>query len=182
MKLIFAILALYIFQAQAAGCNCVVFRLDDIQDYWLSNNQQIIINTFRNRSLPLTLGVIGNYFGTDGTLVQAISNGLSDPTFPLEIANHGYNHEDFTKFTYEEQLALLQNAIAKTKGVFPAVTINSFIPPYNAWNNDTLEALSAVNITFMSSQMTFDNGPYAFSGAIITIKKLMFRCNIVSLS
>ena len=169
MKIILSTLFLYIFSYQAhaavAGCNCVVFRLDDIQDYWLSNNQQILINTFRNLSVPLTIGIIANEFGEDTALVKTINASLYDPRFELEIADHGYNHEDFTTFTYAQQLNLLQEALAKIKQYLPVVKkINTFIPPYNAWNNNTVTALAQVNITYMSSQLELDSPPYPFSG------------------
>jgi hypothetical protein len=167
MKYLLAILFvnIFVFQVQAAvpGCNCVVFRLDDIQDYWLSNNQQTLINTFRNQSIPLTIGIIANFFGTDLTLVNTINSSLSDPAFHLEIADHGFNHEDFSTFTYDEQLSLLQSAVAKIKTVLP-VDVNSFLAPFNNWNNDTVTALANVNITFMSAQLSTEPGPYPFSG------------------
>ena len=96
MKLLLSIVYLctFAFQVQAiTSCNCVVFRLDDIQDVWLSNTQQTLINTFRNQSLPLTVGIIANQFGQDTALVNTIKNGLADTKFPLEIADHGYDHE-----------------------------------------------------------------------------------------
>ena len=46
--------------AQDSGCNCVVFRLDDIQDYWLNKIQMEVINTFKEKNIDLTTGVIGN--------------------------------------------------------------------------------------------------------------------------
>jgi peptidoglycan/xylan/chitin deacetylase (PgdA/CDA1 family) len=179
MKLIFSFLFLYIFsqQAQAAvtGCNCVVFRLDDIQDVWLSNTQQKLISTFREQQIPLTIGIIAQDFGTDQALVSYINASLYDSKFQLEIADHGWAHEDFTTFTYASQLKKLQDAIAKIKTVLPVVkTIKSFIPPYNAWNNNTLNALTAVGITYMSSQTELDPPPYYFSG-----KKQQFMILII---
>jgi hypothetical protein len=169
MKIILGLLCLYILsQAQAAvtgGCNCVVFRLDDIQDYWLSNVQKTLISTFHDQKLPLTIGIIANEFGSDKNLVSYINSSLYDTTWEFEVADHGWNHEDFTTFTYAKQLTLLQNATAKIKKVLPAVTnIKSFIPPYNTWNQNTVTALAAVGISYMSSQIELDPAPYPFSG------------------
>ncbi|MGI0015931.1 MAG: hypothetical protein ACREBU_21130, partial [Nitrososphaera sp.] len=39
---------------------CIAFRLDDIQDFYLTKSQMEIIRTFENRNTSLTIGVIGN--------------------------------------------------------------------------------------------------------------------------
>ena len=169
MKLVY-ILYLYIFFSQAyvngavtGGCNCVVFRLDDIQDFWLSSVQQTLISTFRTQKVPLTIGIIANQFGLDTTLVNYIGQSMTDTAWEFEIADHGYNHEDFTTFTYDQQLALLQNATTKIKSLYPTVKLQSFIPPFNAWNNNTVTALSKVGLTYMSSQIELDPPPYSFT-------------------
>jgi peptidoglycan/xylan/chitin deacetylase (PgdA/CDA1 family) len=170
MKIIISILYLYIlaYQAQAAvtgSCNCVVFRLDDIQDIWLSNVQKTLLTTFHDQKIPLTIGIIANQFGLDANLVSYINSSLADKTWDLEIADHGWDHEDFTTFTYAQQLTLLQNAMAKIKAVFPSLkNISSFIPPFNAWNNNTYTALRQVGVSYMSSQVELDPPSYPFSG------------------
>src|SRR5438445_2613869 len=47
------------------NCKCVAFRLDDIQDYWLDSVQTKIIDTFKQKNASLTVGLIGNSFGSD---------------------------------------------------------------------------------------------------------------------
>ena len=78
------------------SCRCVAFRLDDIQDYFLNKVQMEIINTFQKNNTNLTVGVIGNYFGNDTLLVDFVKEKLKTNDHSLEIANHGWNHEDFT--------------------------------------------------------------------------------------
>jgi hypothetical protein len=146
------------------NCSCVVFRLDDIQDYWLNTVQTTIMDTFRNRSLPLTIGVIANYFGTDSVVVNNINKGLNDTKWSLEVADHGWNHEDFTTLAYAQQLSLLQQASLKIKSVLPNATLKSFIPPYNTFNNNTITALKTAGYSYMSSEMGEDHPPYPLSG------------------
>ena len=147
------------------NCSCVVFRLDDIQDYWLNSVQATLINTFRNRTLPLTVGVIANYFGTDPTVVNAVNNGLGDTNWNgLEVADHGWNHEDFSTFSYSQQLSLLQQANTKIKSVSPKAVLKSFIPPYNTFNTDTITALKNTGYGYMSSQLGTDVAPFPLSG------------------
>ncbi len=47
------------------SCNCVSFRLDGLQDYWLNNVQYDLINLFSKNNIPLTVGVIVDSFGND---------------------------------------------------------------------------------------------------------------------
>src|SRR5574341_533686 len=75
------------------SCNCVAFRLDDIQNYFLNNAQVEIINTFQKNNANLTVGVIGNYFGEDPVITNFLKERLENGTPKIEIANHGWNHE-----------------------------------------------------------------------------------------
>src|SRR5437867_5245721 len=92
-------------EASALSCNCVAFRLDDIQDYFLDQAQVKVVQLFREANASLTIGVIANHIGDDGMLVSflrdSIENGdeLGNQSGPVvEVANHGWNHEDFTGF------------------------------------------------------------------------------------
>ena len=43
-------------------CDCVAFRLDDVQDYWLNDVQIDIYEKFNESNTPLTIGIIANAF------------------------------------------------------------------------------------------------------------------------
>jgi hypothetical protein len=43
-----------------SNCNCVVFRMDDIQDYWVKPGHLAAMNQFIDRNQSLTLGIIMN--------------------------------------------------------------------------------------------------------------------------
>ena len=146
------------------SCNCVAFRLDDIQDYFLTKAQIAVITTFEQRNASLTVGIIGNHFGDDIVITGFLLDKLDadddhNDDFSIEIANHGWNHEDFTLFTKEEQSALLQQTDAKIRdvlGLKPVV----FIPPFNSVNDATTEALIENDFHFMSANTT--NFPASF--------------------
>jgi peptidoglycan/xylan/chitin deacetylase (PgdA/CDA1 family) len=143
------------------NCSCATFRLDDIQDWWARNAQLAILDVFKQTNTPITIGVITGHFGTDLELVNHIKTILQDPTWDVEVALHGFNHEDFTNYTYDEQLALLQQGVqvlTSTLGVTP----KTFLPPFNAFNNDTLNALLATGFTSISSEIDLDQGPFNF--------------------
>jgi peptidoglycan/xylan/chitin deacetylase (PgdA/CDA1 family) len=139
-------------------CNCVAFRLDDIQDYWLNSVQTEIIETFSRNNASLTVGIIANYFGEDEKVVSFLKARLSDNQTevgyaPLEIANHGWNHEDFTAFSKTEQSELMAKANQKifdSIGVRPSV----FIAPLNRMNNDTIQAALENDIHYVSADLT----------------------------
>jgi hypothetical protein len=52
-------------KAKVPTCNCVAFRLDDIQDRFLNHVQLEVMSLFEKRNASLTVGVIGNYFDND---------------------------------------------------------------------------------------------------------------------
>jgi peptidoglycan/xylan/chitin deacetylase (PgdA/CDA1 family) len=137
------------------SCHCVAFRLDDIQDYWLNNVQTAIIDTFQEKNASLTIGIIGNYFGNDTDLVTHIKEKMKNNSSQIEIANHGWNHEDFTQFSREQQSILMKNTNDKISNVL-GVTPSVFIPPFDAINSDTMAAFLENNFQYISANTTQD--------------------------
>ncbi|MBI3623522.1 polysaccharide deacetylase family protein [Candidatus Pacearchaeota archaeon] len=169
MKIIFATLIILITLGMiqisygvTESCQCVAFRFDDVQDYWLNNIQMQLIDTFQQKNASLTIGIIGHYIGNDQKLVNFIKEKI-DKNFPeLEIANHGWNHEHFSQFTENQQWILLHESNGKIQnltGIKPSV----FIAPYDAINNDTFTALKENNLEFISANETADHPPYPLS-------------------
>src|SRR5437660_12104509 len=119
------------------SCHCIAFRLDDIQDYWLNNVQTKIIDTFQQKNTSLTIGIIENHVGQDPKITEYIKSKLVTETPKIEIANHGWNHEDFTKFSREQQSILMKNTNDKINSLFGIVP-SVFIPPFNTVNSNTM--------------------------------------------
>jgi peptidoglycan/xylan/chitin deacetylase (PgdA/CDA1 family) len=143
----------------STSCKCVAFRLDDIQDYYLNQAQIEIINTFESKDASLTVGVIANYFGKDVALTDFLKKKLLNSSDSFEIANHGWNHEDFTLLDKEDQSNLLDKSndkISAVLGVKPAV----FITPYNRMNNDTLTAMAENAIHIVSANVKDSAPPF----------------------
>lgn len=85
-----SLLQIYFIFLLYSCCFCqVALRLDDIQDYWIRTTQMTVINMFQQAQIPLTIGIIANYYGTDTGLVSFINTRLTDPNFCMEIADHG---------------------------------------------------------------------------------------------
>lgn len=152
-----------VFQDEAQSCDCVAFRFTQVQDYYLNDVQIEVINIFKRKAIPITVGIIANLFGNDVKLVDYIKNTLEDNDQLIEIANNGWNYEDFTVLTSEEQISLIKQGndhISSVLGTTPDV----FIPPYEKFNDATILALQENKINYISSTIQNDPPPYPFSG------------------
>jgi len=142
------------------GCNCVVFRMDDVQDFFVHDLQIMIFDDFTNRGEKLTIGPIANFFNqttfADQPLVDAAVTGVSLGQF--ELFNHGFNHTDFSAMNDVDQLSNMTVAQSKLSALFPAPP-NVFVPPFNNWNADTETAMISNAITILSSQVTSEPIP-----------------------
>jgi len=146
------------------NCNCVAFRLVNLQDYWLDDVQIEIMKTFVEKDARITIGIIGNLFGYDAKLVNYIKNEIETDEQSIEIANNGWDYEDFTGFIKEEQSGLIKQTnehLWNVLGKSPTV----FIPPLEKFNDATILALSENNIKYISSSVKKDPSPYILSDA-----------------
>ncbi len=134
----------------------VVFRLDDIEDYWREEGQLAPIKTFAEYPggpESLTIGIIGKTFAQEwndhADEVKQYVDMLGEKG---EVACHSTKHEDFTGMTLEEQEQDLQLCRDKIETVFPSKNTKTFIPPFNNFNEDTKEAMLQEGYSIMSSQ------------------------------
>jgi len=131
-----------------SSCNCVAFRFDDVQDYWLNEVQSAYVNTFVEKNIPLTVGIIADSFGNDQKITKIIKEAANKNK--LEIASQGVGNKPFTDFSKKEQDNLLKQSISdilNSVGVRPQI----FIPPQNRYNNDTQQILVENKFTHISS-------------------------------
>ena len=145
-------------------CNCVAFRLDGVQDYWLNDVQIKIMSTFTEKNTPLTIGIIANAFGNDQKITEFVKAAAQDKNSKLEMATKGIGLTPFTNFDKEEQNQNLKESI-------DMITLNLdvkphiFIPPDNKFNSDTIEILQENNITHISASLVNgDSPPFQFTG------------------
>jgi len=139
------------------GCNCVIFRLDDIQDYWLSNVQVTVMDQFVQKNQKLSVGPIMNYFGADSVVVNKVISGYNSGLF--EVFVHGWNHVDYTQLSLSTQTSTLQQSQSKMQSIFGS-TSTVFVPPYNAFNANTLTALKNTGFKIISAAEYTDSNPY----------------------
>jgi len=144
------------------SCNCVAFRFDDVQDYWLNDVQIAYVNTFVGKNIPLTVGIVADSFGND----QKITNVIKDATSKnkLVIASQGVGNVLFTDFSKHEQDNLLKQSIVDivdSIGIRPQI----FVPPQNKYNNDTKQVLIENQFTHISSNILLgESAPFPLKG------------------
>ncbi|MFQ5440947.1 MAG: hypothetical protein ACE5DL_05735, partial [Nitrosopumilaceae archaeon] len=85
------------------GCNCVVFRMDDLQDFFVNSVQVAIMDKFTQRGEFLSIGPIFFIFGGDSTVVDPAVTGVGSGLFELYV--HGWFHNDFSLEPFANQTA-----------------------------------------------------------------------------
>src|SRR5690349_13140078 len=56
-------------------CNCVVFRMDDIQDKWIEQGQLVPMDLFISKNQSLSLGLIMHVVGNDSKIINKVREG-----------------------------------------------------------------------------------------------------------
>ncbi|AIC14489.1 exported or cell surface associated protein of unknown function containing glycoside hydrolase/deacetylase and HYR-domains [Nitrososphaera viennensis EN76] len=131
------------------ACNCVIFRLDDVQDFWLNTVQVAVMDRFIDRNEKLNIGAVMNFIGNDSSVVNKVRAGLLSGQF--ELASHAWDHVDYTTLSPQEQHDTLQRANQKMVALW-GTSAMVFIPPYNIYNNATLTALQSLDMKMISAE------------------------------
>jgi len=131
-------------------CNCVAFRLDDVRDSFLNNAQIQIMKTFEKNNASLTIGIVGGQFGNDTKLINYIKENTNTDKSFLEIANHGWMHENFRNLEKEHQSLLMKKTNEKIYEILKTKTL-TFIPPFNQFNEETIQAAKENGIMYLSA-------------------------------
>ena len=137
------------------SCNCVAFRFDDVQDYWLNDVQIQFMNVFVEREIPLTIGIIGDSFGNDVKLLDFINENHKNS---FEIASHGIGNTPFTEFSKEEQDIKLKQSVQSIEDKLK-ITPKVFVPPQNRFNEDTKQILVDNGFTHISASILHGDSP-----------------------
>ncbi len=142
------------------SCNCVIFRLDDVQDHYVMPAQTSVLNLFLLKNADLTIGIITNSTGKSPAIIGTIKEGVKRGVF--DIALHGQNHIDYTKLDSFSQWESLSEAQTKLEQLFGNVA-DIFVPPYNHFDNSTIESSAKVGIRIISAGPTIDKQIYHYS-------------------
>ena len=131
----------------------VIFRLDDV-GFGSINALIAIMDVFLVKNHNLSLGLVMNPVDRERLLVEKIEYGKNRGLFELVL--HGWDHADYAKLNENEQKDSLYKGAEKMQNLF-GVSSKTFIPPYNSFNNSTLQAMNYVGIRIISSTLNYEN-------------------------
>lgn len=146
----------------------VVFRYDDFMLKNDSVNEEVV-RIFQKHNIPLVLGVIpydsaGHFvLEKNYAFMSTLKHGLANGS--LELALHGYNHikvadnGEFGNVPFEEQYRRIKIGKQFLDSVFQQHTV-TFIPPWNAYDENTLNVMDKLGMTVISSSLAI-NQPYS---------------------
>lgn len=132
-------------------CNCIVMRLDDVQDDWVRDVQLALMNRLISNQVHTSTAIIMHDFGNDPAIVSKVREGADAGLFEYSV--HGWKHVDYATLSPEEQKSTLVQAKAKLVDVLGKDS-NIFVAPYNNFNEDTLNAMDQIGMTIISSDDT----------------------------
>jgi peptidoglycan/xylan/chitin deacetylase (PgdA/CDA1 family) len=134
-------------------CNCVIFRLDDIEDQGNSDvpntaiMQYFIANGYRLMT-DLIVSRFGN-LGPSGTVYQTVQQGYNAGLFELGI--HGYNHVQYAQLTEQQQSSDFAAAKSKLNSLFSNPSLRVVGPPFNSFDSDTIKATAENNLDIFTT-------------------------------
>ena len=142
------------------SCQCVIFKLDNIQDYFLQSSTASVLNFFMSKDKKLTLGIIMNYTGKNPIIVNTLKEGVKKGLFSPAL--NGYDHVDYTTLDHFTQYQSLSAAQDKMKELF-GNTSDTFVPPYDRFNDVTVEIMPKVGVNIISTDATTGEDIYQYS-------------------
>jgi len=148
------------------SCNCIAFRFDNVQDFWLNNAQLEVLKQFSENKIPLTLGIVISAFQFDDKLVDVVKNEIKTENF--EIANRMLDPNDLTEVNDQELDKMFKESQNEFKKVFN-VTPKVFIPPENVFPANAKQLLIKNGFTHLSSSDIYDRPPYSLENESLYI-------------
>jgi peptidoglycan/xylan/chitin deacetylase (PgdA/CDA1 family) len=151
---------------QASNVKHFIFRDDDISPFMRLDALKAVNQVHIDENVPVTLGIIahpnlnvsGNELLTDKETLSYLQSLTTNPLF--ELAQHGYTHRndtqnkvgssEFRGSPYIDQFNAMKQGrddITEALGVTPT----TFIPPWDAGDQNTLKAATALGFTLYST-------------------------------
>jgi len=154
----------------------VVFRNDDIQADHRSETMRAVDDVFVETGVPVTNGVIPSMAGADirpnSSLCRYLRQQESNHPELFEYSLHGYTHEqetdwggksEFGGLPHEEQLKRLRQSQAVFEDCL-GYRPNTFVPPFDTYDNATVRALQAEGYGVVSGSEWFTTEHYGQTG------------------
>ena len=155
----------------------VVFRYDDISEISNTSLENDLISTFQNNNIAFTVAVIPFVFnGYQGDPSQEQADAENIPLglekFELlnsavqdgrvEVTMHGYSHQtipaegghrEFEGLDYASQYKKISAGVEYLNDRLD-IPVNTFVPPWNRYDTNTLRALEELGFTVISANQS----------------------------
>lgn len=136
------------------ACNCVIFRFDDVTDYWVWKVQVKVMDQFINEGEPLSVAVVGSLIGQNSQILGKIRQGVNAGLF--EVGIHGWQHVDHSTLDKSTQTNDFGKAKERLLGLFGAKA-DIFAAPHNGYNNFTFVAMVENDLHIFSTARYAEN-------------------------
>jgi peptidoglycan/xylan/chitin deacetylase (PgdA/CDA1 family) len=159
-------------------CKCVIFRLDDIEDYGKNKVQLAILDHFLVENKKLAAAIILDRFGNldpDGAVYLKIKEGYNKDLF--ELAIHGAQHINYSGLTKEQQRKDFTEANNKLQLLLGGQS-RILVPPFNQFDSNTIKAMAESGLDIISTSYREENktlnsykisAPFAFNNSNIEL-------------
>lgn len=139
----------------------VIFRNDDVTPWTDKEKLKKVEKIFQQQEIPLTHGIVPKDTANNQKITERkqLCEHLKNQTSEnIDISLHGYNHKPETSFEGGSEFAgkTLQNQkqrIQKAENITENCTeqqTQTFIPPFNTYDKNTVKALNQTNYTLVS--------------------------------
>jgi peptidoglycan/xylan/chitin deacetylase (PgdA/CDA1 family) len=136
-------------------CNCVLFRLDDVNDFQ-HDQTKTVLDIFLNQNASINPVLVMKNLGNNTDVIKQLAEGQKRGLF--ELGGHGWKHVFFNGTGYEQQSTWLSDMDNKMQDIFGRKP-NVFSPPLAPFDDDTLGAMRELGIRILSSENEVDNFP-----------------------
>jgi len=138
-----------------SNCNCIAFKIDNVQDFWINDVQSNLIKTFSDNDIPVTVSILGKFFGSDPKTLDMLKNEEKGKKNQITVAIRGWELVDHSNYGIEEQSASIEktnNQIFKILGIYSKI----FSAPFGKFNNYTADASKQNNIHYIITNTVTD--------------------------
>lgn len=136
-------------------CNCVIFRFDDVTDYWAWKVTARILDEFKAQNEDLSVAIVVKNIGANKQIVSRIVDGVNRDKF--EVGIHGWEHVNHKDLDRSTQIDHFKKSKDKLVSLFRVNALEIFAAPFNGYNSDTFVAMKENNLHVFSTARYAEN-------------------------
>jgi len=139
------------------GVKKFILHFDDVQDDYLTADQQSVIQWCMDNNVPISLGVIGGFFGADAALMNKIKQCLGRGVARCEVFNHGWDARTMLGtggLSVTEIQQIITNVDKVIRSKLDRYQPFTMVPHTNDWGPNLLQALRNLGYETISASLT----------------------------